>query len=132
MALPAPRRVCGPWTLLPGARLGYCLRHALHKLPKQLTAIAPPVRQSLRARCHTLLSRVRQRKSVRVFALGQRLRHFADHVAQTAGTANGERVRRWFQEKLRREAVWRNVGTPEGIQVPSESLGLSIVGRSMM
>ena len=45
-------------TLFPGARLGYCLRHALNKLPKKLTAIAPPVRQSLRARCHTLLSRV--------------------------------------------------------------------------
>ncbi len=85
--------------LFPGARLGYCLRHALNKLPKKLTAIAPPVRQSLRARFHTLLSRARQRKSLRVFALGQRLRHFADHVAQNAGVANGERVRRWFQEK---------------------------------
>jgi hypothetical protein len=60
------------------------------------------------------------------------LRRFADHVARTAGTANGERVRRWFQDKLRREADWRNVVTPEGIQVPSESLGLSIVGHSMM
>src|SRR5712691_4844551 len=86
-------------TLFPGARLGYCLRHALNKLPKKLTAIAPPVRQSLRARFHPLLSRARQRKSLRVFALGQRLRHFADHVAQNAGVANGERVRRWFQEK---------------------------------
>jgi hypothetical protein len=38
-------------------------------------------------------------KSLRVFALGQRLRHFADHVAATAGVANGERVRRWFQDK---------------------------------
>ena len=35
----------------------------------------------------------------RVFALGQRLRHFADHVTYTAGTANGERVRRWLQDK---------------------------------
>src|SRR6266581_1441615 len=34
-----------------------------------------------------------------VVARGQRLRHFADHVAATAGTANGERVRRWFQDK---------------------------------
>ncbi len=34
-------------TLFPGARLGYCLRHALNKLPKKLTAIAPPVRQSV-------------------------------------------------------------------------------------
>jgi hypothetical protein len=39
------------------------------------------------------------RKSLRVFALGQRLRHFVDHVTHTAGTANGERVRRWFQDK---------------------------------
>jgi len=86
-------------TLFPGARLGFCLRHALHKLPKKLTALAPPVRQSRRARFHALLSRARQRKSLRVVALGQRLRHFADHVAHQAGVANGERVRRWFQEK---------------------------------
>ena len=86
-------------TLFPGARLGFCLRHALLKLPKKLVAIASPVRQSLRTQFHTLLSRVRQRKSLRVVALGQRLRHFVDHVTTTAGTANGERVRRWFQEK---------------------------------
>src|SRR5499433_2518796 len=86
-------------TLFPGARLGNCLRHAINKLPKKLTAIASPVRQSLRARFHALLSRARQRKSLRVVALGQQLRHFADHVAQKAGVANGERVRRWLQEK---------------------------------
>jgi hypothetical protein len=34
-----------------------------------------------------------------VFALGQRLRHFVDHVTHTAGAANGERVRRWVQDK---------------------------------
>ncbi len=33
-------------TLCPGARLGYCLRHALTKLPGQLTGIASPVRQA--------------------------------------------------------------------------------------
>src|SRR5919201_1890441 len=86
-------------TLFPGARLGFCLRHALTKLPKKLMAIASPVRRSLRTKFHTLLYRARQRKGLRVFGLGQRLRHFADHVARTAGTANGERVRRWFQEK---------------------------------
>ena len=86
-------------TLFPGARLGFCLRHALIKLPKKLVAIASPVRQSLRVKFHTLLYRVRQRKSLRVVALGQRLRHFADYVVHTAGTANGARVRRWFQEK---------------------------------
>jgi hypothetical protein len=83
-------------TLFPGARLGFCLRHALMKLPKKLVAMASPVRQSLRVKFHTLLYRVRQRKSLRVVALGQRLRHFADHVAHTAGTANGARVRRWL------------------------------------
>jgi hypothetical protein len=86
-------------TLFPGARLGNCLRHAINKLPAKLVAIASPVRKALRSKFHTLLHRARQRKGLRVFALGQRLRHFADHVAQRAGVANGERVRRWFQEK---------------------------------
>jgi len=86
-------------TLFSEARLGCCLRHALLKLPKKLAAIASPVRQSLRMKFHTLLYGVRQRKSLRVVALGQRLRYFADHVVTTAGPANGERVRRWFQDK---------------------------------
>src|SRR5882672_1247002 len=90
-------------TLFPGARLGNCLRHAINKLPAKLVAIASPVRKALRSKFHTLLHRARQRKGLRVFALGQRLRHFADHVAQRAGVANGERVRRWFQDKLCRE-----------------------------
>jgi hypothetical protein len=86
-------------TLFPGARLGNCLRHAIIKLPKKLAAIASPVRQALRSQFHTLLYRARQRRGLRVFALGQRLRHFADHVATTAGTANGERVRQWIRDK---------------------------------
>jgi len=86
-------------TLFPGARLGSCLRHALLKLPKKLVAITSPVRQALRSQFHTLLYRARQRKSLRVVALGQRLRYFATHVAATAGVANGARVRHWFHEK---------------------------------
>src|SRR4030095_13394764 len=57
-------------TLFPGARLGTCLRHALLKLPKKLVAIASPVRKTLRTQFHTLLYRARQRKGLRVFALG--------------------------------------------------------------
>src|SRR5215813_13343814 len=49
-------------TLFPGARLGYCLRHAITKLPGKLTAIASPVRNALRSQFHTLLYRARQRK----------------------------------------------------------------------
>jgi len=86
-------------TLFPGARLGNCLRHALNKFPKKLAAITSPVRKALRAQFHTLLYRARQRKGLRVFALGQRLRHVADHVAHSAGEANGNRVRQWFQDK---------------------------------
>ena len=93
-------------TLFPGARLGICLRHALLKLPKKLVAIASPVRKTLRTQFHTLWYRARQRKSLRVFALGQRLRHFVDDVTTMAGAANGERVRRWFQDK---KAGWYTV-----------------------
>src|SRR5215813_13464546 len=92
--------------LFPGARLGICLRHALLKLPKTLVALASPVRQTLCTQFHTLLYRARQRKSLRVCALGQRLRYFVDHVATTAGAANGVRVRRWFQDK---KAGWYTV-----------------------
>jgi hypothetical protein len=41
-----------------------------------------------------------------VFALGQRLRRFVDHVTATAGSANGNRVRQWFQAK---KAGWSAV-----------------------
>src|SRR4029453_9589129 len=107
-------------TLFPGARLGNCLRHALNKLPKKLVAIASPVRTALRSQFHTLLYRARMRKSLRVFALGQRLRHFADHVAVTAGVANGERVRRWFQDK---KAGWHAVLADPQMPVTSTWLG---------
>jgi hypothetical protein len=85
--------------LFPGARLGNCLLHAVNKLPKKLAAIASPVRTALRSQFHTLFCRARHRKGLRVFALGQRLHRFADHVATTAGAANGERVRHWIRAK---------------------------------
>src|SRR3989441_9300343 len=79
-------------TLFPRARLGNCLRHALNKLPGKLTAIPSAVRKTLRSQFHTLLYRARQRKGLRVFALGQRLRRFTDYVVHSAGVANSERV----------------------------------------
>jgi hypothetical protein len=103
-------------TLFAGARLGICLRHALNKLPKKLAAITSPLRKVLRTQFHTLWYRARQRKGLRVFALGQRLRHFVDHVTATAGPANGERVRRWVQDK---KAGWYAV--LEDPQMPATS-----------
>src|SRR5919204_1783548 len=87
-------------TLFPGARLGYCLRHALNKLPDKLVGVSASVRQGLRSTFHALLHRCRQRKSLRVVAMGQCLRHFANRIATTVGEAHGERVRQWFQAKL--------------------------------
>jgi hypothetical protein len=86
-------------TLFPRARLGNCLRHALNKLPSKLIGLSAPIRQDLRSKFHALLHRCRQRKSLRVVALGQRLRHFADHITTTVGEEHGERVRNWFRDK---------------------------------
>src|SRR5262245_26191750 len=93
-------------TLFPGARLGFCLRHALNKLPDKLVGVSASVRQGLRSQFHALLHRCRQRKSLRVVALGQHLRHFADRITTTLGEAHGERVRQWFQAK---KAGWYTV-----------------------
>ena len=93
-------------TLFPTARLGLCLRHALNKLPDKLIGVSAPVRQGLRAQCHSLLHRCRQRTSRRVVALGQRLRRFAAHIATTVGAEHGERVRSWLQAK---KAGWYTV-----------------------
>jgi hypothetical protein len=93
-------------TLFPRARLGYCLRHALNKLPDKLIGVSASVRQGLRSTFHALLHRCRQRKSLRVVALGQRLRHFADRITTTVGEAHGERIRHWFQAK---KAGWYTV-----------------------
>jgi hypothetical protein len=90
---------CSMQTLFPEARLGFCLRHALHKLPDKLIGISASVRKGLRSTFHTLLYRCRQRTSLRVVALGQRLRRFADHIAPTVGADHGERVRHWFEDK---------------------------------
>ena len=106
-------------TLFPGARLGYCLRHALNKLPDKLVGLSAPVRQGLRAKFHTLLHRCRQRNSLRGVALGQRLRRFADHITATVGEDHGERVRPWFQDK---KAGWYAV--LEDPRMPAMSTGL--------
>src|ERR671924_603101 len=98
-------------TLFPGARLGYCLRHALNKLPDKLIGLSAPVRRGLRAKFHALFHRCRQWKSLCVVALGQRLRHFADHITTTVGEEHGERVRSWFEAK---KAGWYAVlGDPQ-------------------
>src|ERR1700704_4120698 len=113
-------------TLFPGARLGLCLRHALNKLPDKLIGVSASVRQGLRSKFHALLHRCRQRTSLRVVALGQRLRRFADHVATTVGPDHGERVRSWFQAK---KAGWYTV--LEDPQMPAMSTVLDQAHNTM-
>lgn len=113
-------------TLFPGARLGYCLRHALNKLPDKLIGVAASVRKGLRSQFHTLLYRCRQRKSLRVVALGQRLRRFADHIATTVGEDQGERVRHWFEDK---KSGWYTV--LEDPQMPASSTLLDQAHNAM-
>jgi hypothetical protein len=86
-------------TLFPGARLGFCLRHALNKLSDKLVGVSALVRQRLRSKFHAMLHRCRQRKSLRVVALGQCLRHFANRIDSMVGKAHGERIRHWFETK---------------------------------
>jgi hypothetical protein len=103
----------------PEARLGHGLRHAVHKLPGQLTAVASSVRQACHSRWPRLLHRGRPRNGVRVLALGQHLRHVADHVVHTAGAVNGERVRQWIRAK---KAGWEAVLNDPRLPVTSTRL----------
>jgi hypothetical protein len=113
-------------TLFPGARLGFCLRHALNKLPDKLVGVSAVVRQRLRSKFHALLHRCRQRKSLRVVALGQCLRHFANRIDATVGDAHGERVRHWFETK---KAGWYAV--LEDPKMPAMSTALDQAHNAM-
>ena len=113
-------------TLFPRARLGFCLRHALNKLPDKLVGVPASVRQGLRSKFHALLHRCRQRKSLRVVAMGQRLRHFAKRIDTTVGEAHGERIRHWFEAK---KAGWYAV--LEDPKMPAMSTVLDQVHNAM-
>ena len=108
-------------TLFPRVRLGYCLRHALNKLPDKLIGVSTSVRKGLRSKFHALLHRCRQR-SLRVVVLGQHLRHFADRITATVGEAHGARVRQWFQAK---KAGWYTVLADPQMPAMSTALGSS-------
>jgi hypothetical protein len=103
-------------TLCPKARLGFCLRHALNKLPRKLIGLSAPIRQGFRSKFHALLHRCRQRKSLRLVALGQLLRHFANRIDKVGGEDHSERVRHWFEDK---KAGWYAV--LEDPQMPAMS-----------
>ena len=90
----APTTVCGYVSDTPGT----CWRHAL-KPGSNWRRLRRRSARHPHAVPATLLFWARQRRGLRVCALGQQLRRFVDRVTTTAGTVNGARVRRWFQDK---------------------------------
>ena len=74
------------------------------------------MRKALRSQFQTLLYRVRQRKSLRVFALGPAVTPFCRPCRPHRGETNGNRVRQWFQDK---KAGWYAV--LEDPQMPATS-----------
>ena len=107
---PAEPYVTSPKSGFPGARLGYCLRHALNKLPDKLIGLAAPVRQGLRAKFHALLHRCRQRKLAGGGAWPAAAPLCRPH-RHDGGREHGERVRSWFEAK---KAGWYAVlGDPQ-------------------
>ena len=96
MALTGPSTVCRPCFQ---ERVWGIAAPRAQQAPCKLIGVSASVRQALRAKFHTLLHRCRQHKSLRVVALGQRLRRCADHISNTVGEDHGKRVRNWFREK---------------------------------
>ena len=97
MASTAPSAVYGTVSSV----LGSCLRHALNKLPSRLIGVSSTMRQGVRAKFHALLHRGRQRKSLQVVALGQRLRRFAGGIATAVGEEHGARDRHGSRTRKR-------------------------------
>jgi hypothetical protein len=86
-------------TLFPKVALGNCLLHAMKKVPTKLPAISVPLRQQLTARFAQVLGDVQKRAGQRVFALGQTLRCFSEHVGIVAGQAQRVRIREGMEQK---------------------------------
>ncbi len=125
MASTAPSAVCG--RCFPG--LVWVMAGAMRSTNSLDTRIgvSAAVRQGLRSQCHPLLHRCRQRTSLRVVALGQRLRHLANRITTTVSAEHGERVWGWFQAK---KAGWYTVLADP--QMPAMSASVRVVSSKLV
>ena len=115
--------------LFPGVRLGYCLRHALNKLPSKLIGVSAPVRRDY-ARSSTPCST----DVVSGKACGWW------HWASACATLPITSPRRWEKRMARAFAIGsrtscavksarRNVAIPWDVQASHEPLGISGAGH---
>ena len=105
--------------LCPEARLGFCLRHAPPQAAEETGSDrVPGPSGTAHAAPHPGVPSPPAQEFARV-AWASGYARFVDHVPTTAGAANGERVRRWFQDK---KAGWYAVLTDPQMPVTSTLL----------
>ncbi len=85
--------------LFPKAALGNCWPHAAHRMGQKLQAVSNQVRETLSREFYAILHSATTHALLPAVTFGQQLRRFADTVETLRGTANGTRVRAWFQTK---------------------------------
>ena len=87
-------------TLFPGARLGNCLRHAINKLPEETHGdrVSGPQGLTL-AVPHPACTGRASARACGCLRWASGYATLPTTSPHTAGAANGERVRRWFQDK---------------------------------
>lgn len=85
--------------LFPGASVGNCILHAAKKICQKLRTVPSAVRDRLSRLFWRIFQESREKKGLRVFSFGRRLRRFAEKVRETAGTANGDRIAERIKEK---------------------------------
>jgi len=92
--------------LFPGARIGNCLLHAAKAVGRKLKNVPAAVRESLSRQFFRMFQDSREKKGLKVFSFGQKLRRFKEKVLQAAGSLNAERIGEWIKRK---KAGWYNV-----------------------
>ncbi len=89
--------------LFPGAVIGNCILHAARKVCQKPAGIPAADRDHLSRQFYNIFRQSREKKGLKVFSFGQKLRRFAEKVGETAGTAGKERI----SERVKRKKAGR-------------------------
>lgn len=85
--------------LFPSARIGNCILHAAKKVMSKLKSVPATVREQLSCDFYELFCSARERKGLKLFSFGQKLRRFAEKVMTVAGAENGKRITERIRSK---------------------------------